>query len=141
MLIYDEDLIKIQIYFKQVGHNFLAHTASEFEKLKLKDDKKAKFSEVNIKMAPLTFSLQNQLQEEAMVDDNTGSGDRRFNYKLFKENKLIKLIKEWDATGKEKKPVPVSKSSIEHLAPSIAETILRGYDEASTVTEEEEKNS
>ena len=121
MFVYDEDLIDVKIHFKKRGHNYLAYTSSEFEDLGLKDEEKKEYSEVNIKMKELTFSLYNELQEDAMVE--TSSGEHRFNFKIFKENKLKKLIKEWDAKGKEDKPVAINENSISHLSPQIAEAI------------------
>ena len=137
MFVKDTDLINIKIYYKKDQYLYIAHSEKEFADLEIEEEKNT-FKEVNVKMKELTWGLFNTLQEEAMVD--VGSGERSFNFKIYKENRLKKLIKEWDAKDAEEKPVPVSDKNIASLAPPIAETILRAYDETSFVTEGEEKN-
>ena len=92
-------------------------------------------------MKQLTWGLYNDLQEGGIELD--GEGNRRFNYKLYKENRLVQLIHSWDATATDNKgnqvPVRVTEKSIKSLAPEIAETILNAYDEITYLSEEEEK--
>ena len=54
------------------------------------------------------------------------------------KNKLKKLIKEWDAKGKDGKNIAVSGPAISHLSPAVAEAILKAYDEVSVLSDEEE---
>jgi hypothetical protein len=91
---------------------------------------------LTVKMKELTWGLYNQLQDNAMIAD--ANGESRFNFRSYKESKLKSLIKEWDAKDKDGKPVMVNEITISHLAPSIAETIIRSYDEISFLTEDEE---
>ena len=139
MFVYDEDTVDIKIHYRKKGYQYEAYTDTEFKSLKIEDNKRKTFSEVSIKMKELTFGLYNTLQEEAMVEG--ADGERRFNFKAFKENRLKKLIKEWDANDREGNVVKIQDKTIEHIAPAIAEAILRAYDETSLVSEEEEKNS
>ena len=135
MFIHDEDLIEIEIHYRKFGHRYLAYTAKEFEKLS-EEESKHKHETLSVKMRELTWGLYNELQESAMVED--GTGDYRFNFKVYKENRLKRLLKEWDATGKEGKSVPINDSSIAHLSPAVAEAILRAYDEVSFISDDEE---
>jgi len=136
MFIYDNDFVDIIVYYKKIKNRYVAYTTSEFDKLGIKTDEgKAKYDKIEIKMKLLTWGLYNELQEQALVD--IGDGERQFNFKVYKENRLLKLIKEWSAV-KDGKPVPINEKSISMLAPSIAETILRSYDEISMIGEEEE---
>ena len=153
MFVQDDDLVDIVIYWRQVGYNYEAHTNSEFKKLKAAGEKEikseedrlnfenkmSKFKILNVKMKILTWGLYNDLQENAMVVSAV-TGDRHFNLKMYKEQRLKRLLTNWDALNKEGKPVSISDGSIAHLAPDIAETILRGYDEMSFLDEEQEKN-
>lgn len=136
MFIKESSVIDIKIYCKRQGHRYLAYTDTEFKGLGLKEDEKKGYAVLNLKMKELTWGLYNQLQEDAMVEDV--NGNPQFNVKLYKENRLLKLIKEWDATGEDGNKVPVNNGSISHLAPDIAESILRAYDELSFVDKEEE---
>lgn len=138
MFVTDNDFVEAIIYYKKSGHNYLAYTQKEFEKLNQKEVDKPKYSKLSVKMFSLNWGMYNALQEEAMVD--SGNGDRQFNFKVYKENRLKKLIKEWDAK-KEDKPVPVNEKTLSMLSPAIAECILRSYDEESMLSEEESGKS
>ncbi len=134
MFIDDSNLIEIKIYYRKTKTSYVS--ISQKEHKKLKDTEKAKYKEFNIKMKPLTWDLYNLLQDEAQVENM--EGDKEFSYRSYKENKLIKLIASWDAKDKEDKVVPINEKNIKSLAPNIAETILREYDEVSFLGEEEE---
>jgi len=133
----DTDLVEITIYYKKHGRRFNAYTEKEFKALDLKEDEKKPYETLSLKMKELTWGLYNQLQEDAMAED--GSGNPQFNVKIYKENRLQKLIKEWDVKENEK-PIPITPSSISHLSPDIAEIILKAYDEISFVDSETEGN-
>jgi len=135
MFIKDEDIIELKVYYKKLGLRYIAYTEKEFDEIGLEKDIKKTYKVLCVKMRELTWGLYNELQDDAMVED--GNGDKRFNFKVYKENRLKKLLKEWDATNDDK-PVSVNPSAVSHLAPSIAETILKAYDDVSFISEEEE---
>jgi hypothetical protein len=58
---------------------------------------------------------------------------------MFKEGRLLKLTKTWDAKDKEGRPIPINEKSILSLSPQVAEAILRAYDEVSYLQDDEEK--
>lgn len=134
MFVRDDDLIEIKIHYRKAGYRYLAYTVKEYDALK--EEEKVKLKPLCVKMKELTWGLYNELQEKAMIED--GAGDYRFNFKIYKENRLKQLIKEWDAVSEENKSVSINESSIAHLSPAVAEAILRAYDEISFVSEEEE---
>ena len=166
MFIQDDDVVEIKVYCKKTGYRYDAYTESEFKTIKfhkknedsskniteaerkdledqdsvVEDRERKKFKVLTVTMRLLTWGLYNDLQESAMVMDDK-SNDRHFNLKIYKENRLKRLIKKWDAKTEGGKDVPVVDGSIAHLAPDIAEAILRGYDEISFLDEEQEKNS
>lgn len=138
MFVGEDDLIEIKVYCRKKGHKYEAYTEKDFKVAKIKEDDKSKFECLTVKMIELSWNLYNTLQEDAVTENS--SGERQFNFKAYKENRLKKLIKEWDAKGKDGRVVPVNDLSISHLAPPIAESILRAYDEISFLGEEDEKN-
>jgi len=139
MFIDDKELIGIVIYYKKMGHDYEAYTAREFNMLTLKEDDKKTYDVVNIKAVVLSWGLYNELQESAL--STTADGERQFNYKLYKENRLKRMIKEWDAKDKEDKPVPINERTLSSLSAIVAEAITRALDELSFVSEEEENLS
>lgn len=138
MFIQDDDVVEIKIFYKKSKRKqYIALTEKEFEILN--GQEKKGYSSLSLKMKELTWGLHNALQEDAMVDN--GLGERSFNYKIWKENKLRKLIKEWDAKDKDGKAALVTEQTIAHLSPNIAEAIIKAYDDIFLLGEEEEKKS
>ena len=138
MFVKENATIDIKVYYKKLVHKYTAYTEKEFDSIDISTQDKEEFKVVNLKMREMTWGLYNELQDKAMIED--GSGNRHFNFKLYKENRLIKLIKEWDAKRDDGKPVLVNQNMISHLAPSIAEAILRAYDDVSVLNKEMEGN-
>lgn len=121
--------------------HYLAYGDDEFKNADLTDEERKDFKSITVKMRQLTWGLYNDLQEGAVdIDDE---GNRRFNYKKYKELRLVRLISGWDATNTDAEgkdvPVKVSEKMIKSLAPEIAETILSVYDRIMYLSEEEEK--
>jgi len=139
MFIDDQESVDVMVYYKKVGHDYEAYTVKELKGMKLQDEDCKSYDVVHIKTVVLTWGLYNELQEASLVIND--SGDRLFNYKLYKENRLKKMIRGWDAKDKEGKPVPVNERTILSLSPIVAEAILRALDELSFVSEEEENLS
>jgi len=135
MFVHDTDLMEVKVYCRKNGFKYEAITEKEYAKLK--EEIKPKYSVLTVKMMQLSWELYNLLQDEAYVND--ANGDRHFSFKLFKENRMKKLIKEWDAKSGEGKAIPVSPAAIGHLVPGVAEAILRAYDEMTVMGDEEEK--
>ena len=140
MFIDENEIIDICVYYKKNGKRYEAYTASELKELPLEDDEREKYSTLSVKMKILTWGLYNTLQEAAMVDDGRGIGEKGFNYQIYKENRLIKLLSQWDAKNEDGSPVPIERKSVCRLSPAIAEAILRAYDEESFLDGESEKN-
>jgi len=139
MFVNDTDIVDIKIYYIKRGRQYKALTNGEFKNMDLKDDERKKYKLLSLKMRELTWGLYNQLQEDAMVADV--NGNPQFNVKVYKENRLNRLIKEWDAKDEEGKGVPVTSKQLSHLAPEIPEAILRAYDDLSFISEDEEGKS
>jgi len=139
MFINETDLVDVKVHYIKSNHRYSAYTNVEFEDMDLEEEEKKDYKVLSLKMRELTWGLYNQLQEDAMQDDH--NGNPQFNVKLYKENRLLKLIKEWDAKTDDDKPVPIAQRFLSHLAPDIAETILRAYDEISFISGDEEGKS
>jgi len=137
MFIKDNSLIDIKIYWKKIKNRYEAYSEREFKKLNLKEDEKKKFTPLNLKALELTWELFNQLQDDAMEDSGA---EKRWSFKRYKESRLKKLFREWDAKNDKGEPVPLIENTLMHLAPPIAEAMLRGYDEIAFISEDEEKN-
>ena len=138
MFIKKDDAIDIKIFYREKNHKYNAYSQEEFNKLELSNDEKLKYKELNLKMKPLSWGMQNDLNESAMVYES--DGEKRFSYKAFKETKLQRLITSWDAIDSGGRNIPPSKDALCSLSPIIAETIILAYDSEEDMDEEEEKN-
>jgi hypothetical protein len=137
MFIQDDDVFDVKVYYRKNKNRYMAYTEKDYKDLP--EEEKTKCSVLSIRAKNMSWGLYNQLQDDAMVD--SGSGERQFNFRAYKENRLKNLIKEWDAKDRDGKPVPINEKSIAHLSPAIAETILRAYDDVSLLSEEESGKS
>ena len=139
MFIDQNDTIDITIYCKKKDNHYNVCDKKTFEKMKEGEDKLL-YKPFLIKTKPLTWGASNELQESAIIRNL--DGDRFWNFKLFKENKLKRIIVSWDAKRKnkngEEELVPVSPEAIMSLAPEVAETILTAYDFLTTTETETE---
>jgi hypothetical protein len=138
MFIEDNDTVPIKIYYKKLdAKTYEAFTAKELETY-VEEADRGEYKELNVKMKVLTWGLYNEIQDSAMTEDM--HGDRKFVYRLYKENRLNRLLVEWDAKDKEGKEIKITEKVIGRLAPQIPEAIIRAYDDETFLSEGEEKN-
>lgn len=141
MFIENDDTIDIVLFYRKVAKSYIVFGEKDFQdNVKEKSDQD-KYKKLTVKMKILTWGLFNELQDIATVTD-PNTMRNVFNYKIYKEEKLKRLIVSWDATvikGDKTISVPVTSETVLKLAPAIAETLLALYDSISTIEEEEEK--
>ena len=141
MFINEEELIPVIVHYRKSGHQFIAYPDVRFTQEKMSEELRKKFKKLTVQMKPLTWGMYNNLQDSATID--TEEGKRRFVYKIYKENRLKTLIMKWDATNVnaagEIVAVPPTEDNILKLSPDIAEAILESYENASLMTNEDEK--
>jgi hypothetical protein len=142
MFIKDSDCVEVKIYYKQNGYKFLALTEKDIAE-RIKEKKltgaqlKEDFEILTVQMSILSWGAYNELQDRA--SKLTAQGERYFDYKAYKEERLKTLVKSWSAKDDEGNPVPVTQDTVMELVPSIGDAIVKGYDEASFYDEDAEK--
>jgi len=142
MFIKKNDTVEVKIYFKQKDYKFLALTGEEIQ-ARIKDKKlteeqaNEEYSILTVQMKVLSWGDYNDFQSSAQ--QTAANGDRYFDYRVYKEDRLKKLTRAWDAVDQEGKPVPVNEQTVTSLAPSIGDAIVKGYDELCFYDEEKEK--
>lgn len=139
----EDDLLDIVVFYRKKGRHYICYGSDDFEKSKITPEEKEKFEKLSIKAKPLTFGLYNDMQESALVPDNLGN--KKWNYKVYKENKLIYIISQWDAKIKDVEgkmvTAPINRNTIAKMSPDVAETILNIYDKLTLIEDDEEKKS
>ncbi len=138
MFITNDDVFKIKVYYIRKKHVYEALPESLFEKLD--EAKQKKYKCLTCFTRPLTWGMYNEIQESAT--DVDGMGNRTWNAKRWKEEKLKKIMVSWDAKnivdGKEV-DAPFNENCIDILSPAIAEALLQIYDEEMVIGDEDEK--
>jgi len=142
MFVKNNDTVDVKVYYKQNGYKFLVLTQVEInEKIKAKklteEQIKNDFKVLNLQMAILSWGTYNEFQNNA--SKLTPQGERYFDYRTYKEDRLKKLIKSWDAVDPEGKPVPINEMTVMSLVPVMGDAIVKAYDEESFYDEESEK--
>lgn len=139
MFVDPNELIEIKVYYKKTGRHYNVLAPEDYEILD--EEEKSTYKCLTVQTRELTWGLYNELNEESVMKDNMGG--RTWNYKLYKENKLKKILVSWDAQKPNSKgelaPVTLNVDTIKNLAPDIAESILTTYDSLMFISEEEEK--
>jgi len=141
MFVKNNDLIEIKIYYKQNKHKFLALTSvdvnTRIKAKKMSEEQVKEFNLLTVNMQQLTWGAYNELQNIASKISN--NGDKYFDYKTYKEERLKRLIKTWDAKDEKGNIIPVNEANIMSLVPVIGDTIVKAYDEENYYDEETEK--
>lgn len=128
MFVNNKDLITVTLFWKR---NEETHRIAVRQNLdNVDDDVKKTYKSVVLKMRPLSWGLYNELQRDATFDTLTGDG-AQLDWVKYKENKLIKIIAEWDAKDANDKTIPITPESVKSLHPMIAELALAEYDKQS----------
>jgi len=128
--------IAVEIYYKQSA-NGTVHIKADSVEIPEKDKdvwKKASFT-----LKPLTWKQHNDIQRAATVNRGPGMGSD-LDWVLYKERKLVTVLKSWDAKDASDKPIPVNQENIFRLCPQIAEALLNEFDKATVLGEEERGN-
>jgi hypothetical protein len=161
MLLDQRDIVTVRLYYKKQGYSYLVFTEAEIKEKhdELEKSKKNKqlskedveniskkqeelnhdnFEKLEVQMRVLTWGDYNRFQENATK--TLADGERYFDYKTYKEDRLKNLIVGWDAKDKEDRDIPFSPTLLLKMPYQIAESITRGFDEETFYDEEREKN-
>ena len=141
MFVNSEDFLEIKVFYRRVKNSvYIAKNEKDYNNLS--EEERAKYKCLVVKTKQLTWGMYNEINEESVIKD-ISSGSRVWNSKLYKENKLKKILASWDAMKEDKGKmvsIPITTETIKSLAKEIAETILNEYDILTEISDEEEGN-
>ncbi len=133
MFIDVKDLITVELFWKRNEKNKNIVVLRDLNSLS--EEVKKTFNKTTFKMRPLNWGIYNDLQRESMVDRGTGDGEQ-LDWLKYKENKLSKILADWDAKDKDGNKIPITMETIKTLHPLIAEFALAEYDKKTIASEE-----
>lgn len=138
MFISNDEMLDMVFYYKKINKwKYVIYNEKEFEKKELSDEEISKYNKLILECTVLDFGLSNSLHMDSMVEGSDGF--KEFNAKFYNENKLLRVIKGWNAKDKDGKPIPITLENIRNLAPEIGNKIIKDYDNLHW-NEEQEKN-
>lgn len=133
MFIDTKDLIVIELFWKRNEKNKNIVVLRDLDSLS--EDLKKTFNKVTFKMRPMGWGIYNDLQRESTVDKGTGDGEQ-LDWLRYKENKLFKILADWDAKSEDGNKMPITMETIKTLHPLMAEFALAEYDKKTVAGEE-----
>ncbi len=134
MFIESSGEIAVEIYYKK-AKNGTIHIKTDMTDV---TDKEL-WTKASFALKPLTWKQHNDIQRGATVNRGPGMGSD-LDWVLYKERKLVTVLKSWDAKDADGKPIPVTQDNIFKLSPQIAEALLNEFDKATVLGEEERGN-
>jgi hypothetical protein len=128
--------IAVEVYYKK-GKNGTIKVKVDAESIPEKE--KEAWTKASFTLKPLTWKQHNDIQRAATVNRGPGMGSD-LDWVLYKERKLVTILKSWDAKDSDGKAVPVNQENIFKLCPQVAEALLNEFDKATVLGDEERGN-
>ncbi len=137
------DLIEVRLYYKYIKvSNSKQLVIIEDKKAEemLKDEEKAKGIEVlETKWSMLNWKEQNEVMSASSKITDSITGEKQFNFLIYRDAIIKKCLKSWNITENEK-VVPVTSEAIDKLPGPVVVDIYQKFEKYIEFTEEELKN-
>jgi hypothetical protein len=137
----EENLIHITLYYqlKKSKSGYLQFKIlSEEEGKKLLEKKDETVDVLNTKWSIPTWKITNKVMR-ASTYYNPADGSQRLDPTKYRDNIFRTCLKEWDIQDDSGNVVPINEENIGQLPTSVAEELLRKYDNSTSSSEAEEK--
>jgi len=142
-LLDNHDLMEIKLYYKYAkignGKKLVILEDSKAEEL-LKDEEKAKEVEIlETQWSMLNWKEQNEVMNAASTATDPMTGEKQFNFLVYRDAIIKRCLKDWNLTMNEK-PVPVTSDTIDQLPGPVVVNIYQKFEKYIEFTEEEMGN-
>ena len=137
------DLMEIKLYYKYTkvgnGRKLVILDDNKAEEI-LKDEEKAKEVEVlETQWAMLNWKEQNEVMSASSKAIDPTTGEKQFNFLVYRDAIIKKCLKTWNLTMNEK-PVPVTPDAIDKLPGPVVVSIYQKFERYIEFNEEEMGN-
>lgn len=133
------DLIEIKLYYKYVSFN-------GSKKIHIIDDSKAEEilkdpeKEKEIECLVTKWSMMNWKEQNDILSASTlptgPSGEKQFNFLVYRDAVVKRCLKEWDITVNQK-PVPITKDAIDKLPGNIVFALYKKFEKVIDYSEDD----
>jgi len=137
------DLMEIKLYYKYAkignGKKLIVLEDKKAQEL-LADEEKAKDVEVlETYWAMLNWKEQNEVMSTSSKSIDPITGEKQFNFLVYRDAIIKKCLKQWNITMNEK-PVPVTPDAIDKLPGPVVVNIYQKFEKYIEFNEEEMGN-
>lgn len=138
----EDNLIHVPLYYKikKKGsvRQFKILTDDEGRDLLAKNDPDVEV--LNTKWKPQTWQMNTFLIKNSQSYDQV-SGAKEFDGLKYRENIFTNCLVEWDMVDEKGQVIPINPKVIGQLPQSIAQALVRKYDDLLVIDEEEQKKT
>jgi hypothetical protein len=143
MSLLTEELIDIRVYYtrkktKYGSNQLIILDDSKAEKMLEDEEMRDSVEMINSKWQSLTWAAQNDLMRKTQRTGTDGVPD--FDYIAYSQLRVSKCLKDWDIKDDAAARIEVTDNNIERMPAQIIRAMLDKYDEATSVSQEEEGN-
>ena len=137
------DFMEIKLYYKYVkvgsGKKLVILEDSKAEEI-LKDEEKAKNIEVlTTQWTMLNWKEQNEVMNASSKAVDSATGEKQFNFLVYRDSIIKKCLKQWDIMMNEKL-VPVTPDAIDKLPGPVVVNLYQKFERYIEFNEEEMGN-
>ncbi|KKM75976.1 hypothetical protein LCGC14_1384820 [marine sediment metagenome] len=137
------DLMTIKLYyeFKKVGEDqkLIILEDDKAEELLLDPIEEKRVEVLETKWSPLSWKDQNDVMAAANKNIDPVSGERQFDFIVYRDSIIKRCLKSWDMKVNDK-DVPVNASNIDKLPAKVVIKLYDKYNDRINYTEDEAKN-
>lgn len=112
----------------------------EYNKMKLDENLKDKAKSLRTKWKIPNWKVGNELMESSMYF-SIQKNDMDVNWNRYRDSRFKASLVDWDIKDENGNPVPLTTETIDMLSQPVAFAILRQFDEATRITDEEDEKN
>ncbi len=139
MSLLDDNFIEVNLYYKYVK-------TDNGKKLVILSDEKGKelygkegnedIEMLSTKWCLLNWQEQNEVMSVSSQTVNPQTGEKQFNFLIYRDSIIKKCLKKWNLTSNEK-PVPVTPDAINKLPGPVVSNLYQKFEKLVDYTEQE----
>ncbi len=137
----DDNTVLISIYYQAKKNKFGTikyKILTEEEGKKAIEKKDASVDVLNTKWAVPTWKITTNVMRSSTYY-NPADGTQRLDPTKYRDNIFRTCLREWDVTDETGTSVPINNDTIGQLPNTIAEELLKKYDQSTETDEDDEK--
>lgn len=134
------DLVEIKLYYKHVnvenGKKLIILDNNKAEEMLKNEEEKDGIEVLKTNWSILNWKEQNEIMNASSQTVDPMTGEKQFNFLIYRDSMIKKCLKEWNIMVNEK-PVPVTSDAIDKLPSIVVSNIYQKFEKYIEFEEEE----